>query len=200
MPTLRALFAALSLPLLASSVAAQQPPAGTGTQVPKTPPAQAQPIPPQPALAVPSPETMLALVRTSLIALDHALRTGNFTVMLALGAPFLQANFTPERLAAAFANLRSQRPDLAATTIVTPQLTEAPVIAPNGMLRLAGGFPTRPNEIRFEMMFQAAGGEWRLAGMNVAAVPVAATPPAAAPAASDVPLKKPSEKALPKAK
>lgn len=119
---------------------------------------------------VPSPETMLALVRTNLLALDYALRTGNFSVLHSMGSPFLQSRLSVEGLAQAFAPLRAQRPDLAAVAIATPALTEQPAIGQNGMLRLVGAFPVKPQQIRFEMLFEAAAGEWRLAGMNVAAV------------------------------
>lgn len=123
-----------------------------------------------PQFSVPSPETLLALVRTNLLALDHALRTNNFAVLHALGSPYLQSKLSVDGLAQAFAQLRAQRPDLAAVAIVTPALTEQPAIVQNGMLRLVGAFPLQPQQIRFEMLFEASAGEWRLAGMNVAAV------------------------------
>jgi hypothetical protein len=131
-----------------------------------------------PAPSLPAPETMLALVRTSLLALDHALRTGNFTVLHGLGSPFLQQRLSVDQLARAFVALREKRPDLAAIAVATPMLTQQPLILENGMLRLTGHFPTRKQDIRFEMVFEAASGEWRLAGMDVAAGDIAAAQPA----------------------
>jgi hypothetical protein len=143
---------------------------------PAPPSRQAAPASPVPAPAValpqapsvPSPETLLALVCTNLLALDHAPRTNNFSVLHALAGPHLRTRLTIEGLAL----LRAQRPDLAVVAIATPILSEQPQIAPNGMLRLVGAFPVQPQQIRFEMIFEAFGGEWRLAGMNVAAVRV----------------------------
>ena len=61
--------------------------------------------------SLPTPEVMLALIRTHLLALDHAIRTGNFYVLHALSGPFLQSRLTPEQLSQAFAALKSERPD-----------------------------------------------------------------------------------------
>jgi hypothetical protein len=125
---------------------------------------------------LPPAETLLALVRTNLIALDHACRTGNFAVLRDLSGPYLRSRLTSEALAASFANVCASKSDLVAVAIVTPMITEPPAFLGNGMLRLVGTFAIRPASIRFEMLFEASGGEWRLAGMNVATVAAAASP------------------------
>lgn len=117
---------------------------------------------------MPSPETMLALVRTHILALDHALRTNNFYVLHALSGPFLQTRMTPEQLSQAFKQLKADRPDLVAAAIATPALSAAPTLMKNGMLWLKGVFPTKPKQIRFEMVFEVVGQEWRLAGLDIA--------------------------------
>lgn len=119
--------------------------------------------------SVPPPETMLALVRTNVLALDHALRSNNFAVLHTMASPFLQQRLTVEQLAQAFAGLRAQRPDLVAVAVSTPVLTAQPTVLQNGMLRLVGQFPTQSQKIRFEMLYEATRGEWRLAGMDVGA-------------------------------
>lgn len=116
---------------------------------------------------MPSPETLLALARTHILALDHALRTGNFYVLHALSGPFLQSRLTPEQLANAFKPLKTERLDLVAAAIATPGLASAPAFTKNGMLWMKGEFPTRPKAIRFEMMFEVVNGEWRLAGLDI---------------------------------
>lgn len=117
--------------------------------------------------AMPTPETLLALVRTHVLALDHALRTGNFYVLHALSGPFLQSRLTPEQLSQTFKSLKTDRPDLVAAAITTPSLAVAPAFAKNGMLWLKGTFPTSPKQIRFEMMFEVTAQEWRLAGLDI---------------------------------
>jgi hypothetical protein len=48
-----------------------------------------------PALTVPPAEVLLVLIRTTLLALNQAVQTGNFTVLRDLGSPDLQAANSP---------------------------------------------------------------------------------------------------------
>ena len=93
----------------------------------------------------------LILIRTTLIALDQANKSGNYSVLRALCAPDFQANNSPERLAEIFARQRAQGLDLAGVVAIDPQLTLLPQIEPNGMLHLAGFFPSFPAQVYFEL-------------------------------------------------
>lgn len=108
---------------------------------------------------------VLILVRSTLLALDHANRTGNYTVLRDLGARGFQAN-TASRLAEIFAGQRADGLDLGGVAVLEPQLTLLPQIEPNGMLHMAGFFPSVPSQVSFEMLFQAEGGEWKLFGIS----------------------------------
>lgn len=112
---------------------------------------------------------MLALIRTHILALDHALRSNSFVVLHAISGPYLQSRLTPERLSEAFAPLKASRPDLAAVAIKTPNLVAAPAFTKNGMLWLKGTFPTSHADVSFEMVFEISSSEWRLAGLDVGA-------------------------------
>lgn len=168
-------------------------------------PATAPQAAPQPANAqsvtVPPNEILLMLVRTSLIALNQANQTGNYSTLRDLGSPALQASNTAATLAVAFTKLREQNVDLSPVAVISPQLTEPAAITPQGLLSVAGVFPTQPMQIKFQTVFQPVNGKWRLFGMSVDAVPAAAAPvasvqpdasaqPAAAPAAAKVKKKK----------
>ena len=61
----------------------------TTSPTPASPPNQ--PTTASPALAVPPPEVLLVLIRTTLVALNQAVSTGNFTVLRDLGSPDFQA-------------------------------------------------------------------------------------------------------------
>jgi len=143
---------------------------------------------PQPTIAVPQPEVLLVLVRSALIALDHANRTGNYTVLRELGGPGLQQNSSAQ-LSNAFASLRTQNVDLLPVAIATPQLTQTPSVSPEGMLQLVGVFPTQPRPIEFHIVYQPVSGQWKLFGLNVRL----AAPPAARPEASAAPKTLPPE-------
>jgi hypothetical protein len=178
---------ALAVLALAGSLAlAQDPKAGS-----KAPPAAAGQ-----GISVPQPEVLLVLIRSALIGLDHANRTGNYAVLRELGGPALQQH-SAAQLASAFANLRAAKVDLLVSAILTPQLTQQPKVTPDGLLQLVGFFPTQPRRIQFNIVYQAAGGQWRLAGLNVgvAAPPQAeAKTPPADPKAKAAPAKKDAQK------
>ena len=152
------------------------------------------------APAAPKPATIdrngvLILVRSTLLALDHANKTGNYTVLRDLGAPGFQVN-TAARLAEIFAEERNEKLDLSGVAAIDPQLSLLPQIEANGFMHLAGFFPSVPKQVNFEMMFAPAEGQWRLFGLSVQlgqAAPTAPAetsappPPASSPQASSPP-------------
>jgi hypothetical protein len=121
----------------------------------------------------------LYLVRSTLLTLNDANRSGNYTVLRDLAAPGFQANNTAADLGQLFANLRRRNFDLFAAALLTPQFTSAPATDAEGRVHLMGFFPTRPLEIGFDLTFQSVAGQWRLFAMSVStpAAPPAATPP-----------------------
>ena len=56
---------------------------------------------------------------------------------------------------------------------------------PNGLLRLSGFVPTKPQQVNFEMLFQNMAGRWRLFGIAVNTS--LAKAPTGAPAKNDWP-------------
>jgi hypothetical protein len=143
----------------------------------------AQPAPkPQPAPNASAPQTLpqaapqnlpvsleqaLYLIRSALLTLNDANRSGNYTVLRDLAAPGFQAKNTAADLAVIFSDLRRRNFDLFAAALVSPQLTAPPVLDGNRMLRLAGVFPTRPLQIKFDLLFANVGEQWRLFGIAV---------------------------------
>jgi hypothetical protein len=121
-----------------------------------------------------------------LLTLNDANRTGNYTVLHDLASPDFQANNTAADLSQSFADLRRRKFDLFTVALAAPQLTAAPALDANGMLRLTGFFPTRPLQINFDLLFQNVGGQWRLFGVSVATPQVAGQPepPKGAPPAA----------------
>lgn len=107
------------------------------------------------------------LVWATVIALDQANRTGNYSVLRDLGAPSFQTNNSAATLGGIFAALRSQRVDLSNALIVSPVYLQPPAIQ-GAALRAKGIFPLRPMAIGFDLLFQNVAGEWRLLGISVA--------------------------------
>lgn len=160
-----------------------------GQDKPKQPAAQAT-APAQQQLAVPQAEKLILLIRLSLLTLNDALQTGNYTVLRDRGGPsFRQAN-SASGLARVFANLEAQRIDLAPVAVMTPQLSDAQIVGPEQRLLVKGFFPGQPTQINFELIYEPAAGQWQLFGVSVGVVPAqtqaapgaAASPPPAAKA------------------
>jgi hypothetical protein len=112
----------------------------------------------------------------------------------------LQAN-SAAQLAEIFAQQRRDNIDLSGVAVIDPQLTLLPQIEANGMMRMAGFFPSVPTQVNFELLYAPVGGRWRLFGLSVSfgqAAPAAPQPPAAAPPAAQPKEKAPQAQAPPR--
>ena len=148
------------------------------TSAQQTPPQQPAPKP-----ANIDRNGVLMLIRSTLLALDQANKTGNYTVLRDLGAPGFQAN-TAARLAEIFAKQRGDKLDLSGVAVIDPQLSLLPQIEPNGLLHMAGFFPSVPSQVNFELLFAPVEGQWRVFGVSLSvgqSAPVAPAAPEAAP-------------------
>ncbi len=137
---------------------------------------------PQPKPARIDRNGVLILVRSTLIALDQANKTGNYTVLRDLGSPAFQAN-TAARLGEIFAGLRHEFLDLSGVAVLDPELTLLPQIDADGMMRMTGFFPSAPAQINFDLVYAPVSGQWRLFAITVGlgqTAPAAPAPPAPA--------------------
>jgi len=167
--------------------------------------ASAQQSPQQQNAQAPKPANIdrngvLMLVRSSLLALDQANKTGNYTVLRDLGAPGFQVANNAARLAEIFVKLRNDKVDLSGVAVIDPQLSLLPQIEQNGLMHMAGFFPSVPSQVNFELIFAPVEGQWRLFGISVSigqSAPVAPEPPPA-PAAKQTPAAKQSNGPPPK--
>src|SRR5262245_5189742 len=171
---------------------------GAQAQAPKAPanvegqtkqPASKQPAPKQPVQpAAPRPAPIdrngvLILIRETLLALDQANKTGNYTVLRDLGSPEFQAN-TAARLAEIFSQQRKDNVDLSGVAVIDPPVTILPQVQGNRLRDIAGFFPSVPTQVNFELIYAPVNGRWKLFGISVSfgqATPQAPQPPAAAP-------------------
>jgi hypothetical protein len=141
---------------------------------------------------------VMILIRSTLLALDQANKTGNYTVLRDLGASGFQVN-TAARLGEIFAKLRNDNLDLSGVAVIDPQLNLLPQIEANGLMHMAGFFPSVPTQVNFDLSFAPVSGQWRLFGISVSigqsgpAAPEPPSPPAAAAKSpSAAPAKRPA--------
>jgi hypothetical protein len=158
----RLLLPAAALVLGAAPLAAQTGPA---------------PAPAVSAVPVPSPIELSKLIWSTMLAIDHANRAGNYSVLRDLGAPGFQANNDAAQLAAIFATLRRQDIDLSNTLLLAPSFSAPPATPTPGVLRLQGSFGLRPTAISFDLYYQWSAGRWKLFGVSIVPVPLARIQP-----------------------
>ncbi len=120
---------------------------------------------------VPDSNAIAILVRTTVIALAHANRTGNYTVLRELGSPGFRRANTAARLAEIFADLRKRNLDIGPTVLFPVRLTRPAAIDKQGMLRLTGLFPTRPMSVAFDLAYERVQGRWLLFGISIKVTP-----------------------------
>ena len=156
--------------LLAALVAASLPFGARAQQKVQAPPAKPAQI---------DRNGLLILLKSTLIALDQANKTGNYSVLRDLAAPGFAAANNPARLTEVFANLRRDKVDLAGVLMIEPQLTVMPEITQNGMMHFAGFFPSAPQQLNFELLFAPVDGQWRLFGISANLGSTAPVAPAA---------------------
>ena len=137
---------------------------------------------------------VIILIRESLLALDQANKTGNYTVLRDLGAPAFQAN-NAARLGEIFASERRDNLDLSGVAVLEPQLSLLPQIEANGLLHMSGFFPSAPEQVNFDLAFAPVNGQWKLFGISVGLAHTGPSAPEPPPAQAQKP--KPSEPSRP---
>ena len=136
--------------------------------LPTSPQAASQELDAPPA--VPDDVRLVLMIRNAVIALNQANITGNYTVLREMGTANFQMTNTPARLAEVFATLRSRKIDLSPVMVFNPKLTTGPALD-GQVLRLAGYFPTTPEQVQFDLAYQHAGDQWLLAGVAISVTP-----------------------------
>jgi hypothetical protein len=138
--------------------------------------------PEAPEIVLPSAETVVILIRTTLLSLNDAMRTGNYTVLRDVASPSFREANSAGRLSQIFADVAAKNLDLAAVAILGPQLSQAPSIDQNKRLHISGYFPGNPVQLNFDLIFEPVNGQWRLFGLSVVPAPSATPNASAAPA------------------
>jgi hypothetical protein len=88
-------------------------------------------------------------------------------VLRELGAPGFQEGNSSAQLSSIFAKLRGRRIDLSPIAAIDPRLFRPAALDKRGMLRLTGYFPSRPEQVNFDLAFQTVKGKWRLFGIGL---------------------------------
>jgi len=142
--------------------------------------------------SIPDGVALNILIRRTLLTLNDANLSGNYSVLRDLASPDFQKANDSAKLAGVFSKLRSRKIDMAPIVYFTPKVVRKPQLTKSGRLRLTGFVPTRPKQINFDMLFEKHGRRWLLYGIsvNVAAPKTAAAVPKGEPSKNATKKKK----------
>ncbi|WP_194955765.1 hypothetical protein [Tsuneonella amylolytica] len=135
-------------------------------------PAQAQQAPgsvqaPVASFPVPDQLEMSKLIWSTMLLVDHANKSGNYSVLRDMSSQGFQINNDAARLAQIFASLRQSRVDLSNTLVLAPLYTEQPKQLRADVFEVKGVFQLRPTAIQFDLFFQWEQGRWKPFGMDI---------------------------------
>ncbi|TMM48978.1 hypothetical protein [Qipengyuania marisflavi] len=147
-------------------------------------PAIAQQAPPQPTVQAPpslrptpSQIELSKMIWSTVAAVDHANRSGNYSVLRDISAQGFQINNNAAQLAQVFSGLRSLNVDLGNALLVPPTFTTAPTMIREDIFRVQGLFQLRPIAIGFDLYFQWEQGRWKLFGVDLQPLQMATEAP-----------------------
>ena len=127
-----------------------------------------------PAITNDSDRTLVhSLIKTTLIALNHANMTGNYTVFRDLGSSTFQRNHTAAQLSDNFRDLRQFSVDFGAIVEYEPEFLQPPIINEQGQMHLKGFFAASNTLLlHFDIVFESKEGEWLMSAVGMEFLPV----------------------------
>ena len=131
------------------------------------PPAQARNL-----AAVPNAYELTILVNATLTALNHANRTGNYSVLRDLSAPSFKRLNSQAQLGNIFATHRKRQFDISAALLYAPVFSKPPRIDQKGYLHLNGHIPTQPFHLKFALIYEKSATYWRIIALSIAPAPM----------------------------
>jgi hypothetical protein len=119
---------------------------------------------------LPNDFKLAMMIKTTVIAVNQANGTGNYSVLRDMSTPSFQRANNLSRLSELFASLRQRDLDLSPVVFLEPKLSGRPVLNENGFLRLTGLFSSAPEQVHFDLVFVQLDRRWLLDGVSIAMV------------------------------
>lgn len=116
-------------------------------------------------------EQAVFLVRSTLMAVGDANRTGNYAVLRDLAAPPFQSANSPANLASVFAGLRQSGLDLRRAAMAEPHFDGQPAVGADGVLRMRGRLAGPLADVAFALAYVTVADDWRLIEITIATEP-----------------------------
>jgi hypothetical protein len=117
--------------------------------------------------AAPDANRAASMVKVTLVTLNNAVLTKNFSVLWSQAAYGFRRKYSVAKLRGAFAPFAKQGVDLAPALNLKPTWGAPPQVDAHGELRLLGWFATRPRIVRFDLRYLHERGRWRLSLIDI---------------------------------
>lgn len=125
----------------------------------------------RPAITTENDRLLLnSLIKSSLVALNQANLTNNYSVLRELSSPAFQDNNTNEDLRSIFAGIREANLDFAAIVEYEAVFETEPTLDSQSNLYVKGYFPTSPR-IEFEFLYQLIDSKFLIDVFSVSITP-----------------------------
>jgi len=115
----------------------------------------------------PTERRAVSLLRVTLITVNNAVLTRNFSILWSRSSFGLRRKYTARKLRQAFTPFIKQRVDLTPVLDLRPIWNEQPAVDEGGELRLRGWFRTQPRVVRFNLRYVYERSRWRLSLIEV---------------------------------
>jgi hypothetical protein len=124
---------------------------------------------PSQAPPVPDPQDLIDLVRSTVLAVDAANKSGDYGGVHAIGTPAFQAALPPDQLSLVFSDLRAANVDMAEAGQRSPLTTRPPTLDRQGLLRILGFFEFSERQLVYDLLYDYDfdDARWRLAGIKL---------------------------------
>jgi hypothetical protein len=116
---------------------------------------------------LPTPFGQEVLIKTSLLTLNDANVTGNYTVLHAKLAKPLREQFSPDKLKQAFKEFADKKIDWEVVAAKPPIAVKDAQIDDKGVLHLSGFFDASNSHVTYDLDFVPSEGEWKAIKLNV---------------------------------
>lgn len=131
---------------------------------------QPQVQPPASIRPTPSQLELSKLIWSTFAAVDHANRSGNYSVLRDISSQGFQIANNAARLSEIFAGLRNAQLDLTNAFLVPPTYLEAPRLVREDLFQVTGIFQLRPISLGFDFTYQWEQGQWKLYAISITPV------------------------------
>lgn len=120
-----------------------------------------------PVPTIPEETVQLGLVRSAMADFVISLNSGDMSHFHATVSDMFRTQFSVAQLNQAYRAVINYGADWSELNSLQPRIEQAPSINDDGVLVLAGSYPTQPNATRFQIKYVQELGQWKVLGLNL---------------------------------